>query len=39
VPLFWLLPVTWLVMLLIASTSARGALHDWATRSTVMRIE
>ena len=39
VALFWLLPVTWLMMLLIASTSARGALHDWATRSTVMRIE
>jgi len=39
VALFWLLPVTWLVMLLIAASSPRGALHDWATRSTVMRVE
>ena len=39
VALFWLLPVAWLVMLLIAASSPRGALHDWATRSTVMRIE
>jgi hypothetical protein len=33
----WIVPISWLAMLLIATLGGKGALHDWATNSTVTR--
>jgi len=32
---FWFVGIAWTLMLLFAGLSGKGAIHDWATRSTV----